>query len=394
MSDLAFHALREYQPGDDRRYIHWRSSAKAGRLLVRQFLDTRRSHVTVLVDTDPEQYRSGRGKTGRTDREPSATCSPPTPPPPSRSDVETAISVGSSIMVRVMLDEQDATIVCGSTRRSAEVRPAGRPRRDGPRRARAGRPATALARRRRPRPRHEHRLPRHRSAPAASRPAAGRRRSSRPEVSKVIVVVDPDADHGIRHGGGLTILTVGRLEQLRTPPRRGGGPMTSPTSRLDPGPAAVRVAHAATTASGRWPAGPAAAPPPPQLVDARLHRRRSSRSRWSASARPSSGSAGSGSALAGLARRPARQPRDRDLPGTRRGDAGSRRGGLPAARRPDRGARGPHRRRAPVRTRPSRRCVAHGGARLEGAAHRAPARRLRGPATWRCRSSSGSSGRP
>ena len=63
MSDLAFHALREYQPGDDRRYIHWRSSAKAGKLLVRQFLDTRRSHVTVIVDPDPEQYRSGHGKT-------------------------------------------------------------------------------------------------------------------------------------------------------------------------------------------------------------------------------------------------------------------------------------------------------------------------------------------
>ena len=62
MSDLAFHALREYQPGDDRRYIHWRSSAKAGRLLVRQFLDTRRSHLSVVVDTDPELVRRRRGR--------------------------------------------------------------------------------------------------------------------------------------------------------------------------------------------------------------------------------------------------------------------------------------------------------------------------------------------
>ena len=49
-SDLAFHTLRDYVTGDDRRHVHWRSTAKAGRLLVRQFQDTRRSQLTLVVD--------------------------------------------------------------------------------------------------------------------------------------------------------------------------------------------------------------------------------------------------------------------------------------------------------------------------------------------------------
>ena len=55
-SDLAFHALRDYAPGDDRRHVHWRTSAKVGRLLVRQFLDTRRSSLCVVVDGRPDGY--------------------------------------------------------------------------------------------------------------------------------------------------------------------------------------------------------------------------------------------------------------------------------------------------------------------------------------------------
>ena len=93
-SDLAFHALREYVPGDDLRHIHWRSSAKVmastgeSSLLVRQYLDTRRSHATIVVDdrltawSDPE-------------------------------DFETAMAVAASIAVRAVLDEFDVSFVCG-----------------------------------------------------------------------------------------------------------------------------------------------------------------------------------------------------------------------------------------------------------------------------------------
>ena len=58
MSDLAFHALREYVPGDDLRHVHWRSSARAGELLVRQYHDTRRNHATVVLDPTPGSYLS------------------------------------------------------------------------------------------------------------------------------------------------------------------------------------------------------------------------------------------------------------------------------------------------------------------------------------------------
>ncbi|GAA1287818.1 MULTISPECIES: DUF58 domain-containing protein [Brachybacterium] len=49
-SDLSFHALRDHAPGDDRRHVHWRTTARTGKLMVRQFEETRRTRVMVALD--------------------------------------------------------------------------------------------------------------------------------------------------------------------------------------------------------------------------------------------------------------------------------------------------------------------------------------------------------
>jgi hypothetical protein len=88
MSDLSFHALREYVVGDDLRHVHWRSSARTGRLYVRQYHDTRRSHSVVLVDDTRAAYADPE-------------------------DFELAMSVAASVVLRVDLDEFDLSMVCG-----------------------------------------------------------------------------------------------------------------------------------------------------------------------------------------------------------------------------------------------------------------------------------------
>lgn len=57
-SDVSFHALRDYVPGDDRRHIHWKSTARTGQIMVRQFEETRRSHLAVLLSTRAADYAS------------------------------------------------------------------------------------------------------------------------------------------------------------------------------------------------------------------------------------------------------------------------------------------------------------------------------------------------
>ena len=109
MSDLSFHALREYVTGDDLRHVHWRSSARHGQLLVRQYLDTRRSHLVVLVDDDPAVYASEEA-------------------------YELAISIAASLLRRGVQDEYDASFFSGSV---TTLRAEGRAALDGTSRAEA-----------------------------------------------------------------------------------------------------------------------------------------------------------------------------------------------------------------------------------------------------------------
>lgn len=57
-SDMSFHAIREYAPGDSRRQVHWKSTAKTGRLMVRQFEESRRSRIAIALDLAEQGYAS------------------------------------------------------------------------------------------------------------------------------------------------------------------------------------------------------------------------------------------------------------------------------------------------------------------------------------------------
>lgn len=84
-SDVSFHALRDYVPGDDRRSVHWRTTARTGRIIVRQFEETMRAHLLVLLSTVRADYAS-------------------------EDDFEMAVSTAASLCVAALRDERQVTM--------------------------------------------------------------------------------------------------------------------------------------------------------------------------------------------------------------------------------------------------------------------------------------------
>lgn len=97
-SDLSFHSLREYVPGDERRAIHWKSTARTGQYMVRQFEETRRSHLMIALALSPEEFGSDE-------------------------EFEMAVSVVGSLGARAIADGREVSVVTSAERTRSGARP-------------------------------------------------------------------------------------------------------------------------------------------------------------------------------------------------------------------------------------------------------------------------------
>lgn len=188
-SDIAFHALREYEPGDDRRFVHWLTTARVGRLMVRQFTDTRRAHLAVVVDGSSASYADP-------------------------DEFETAVSVAASLGVRAMSDEQELSMVVGGRRISCVT---GQAMLDGLAGVETRGRGTSLVS-------QVDELTRTTTGVSLAMVVTGQRPSIADlraatvrfaqDVRTVVVRVEPGAATGFRPVGSTLVLTIGDLEEL------------------------------------------------------------------------------------------------------------------------------------------------------------------------------------
>jgi uncharacterized protein (DUF58 family) len=194
-SDLSFHALRDYVAGDDRRFIHWRTSARTGTLMVRQFEDTRRTRSTVALATGLSDYADA-------------------------DEFELAVSVAASVGLHVLREERELTFIAGATRVDAPTstglldecarlvsQPDGAGTADLPRRVARDRTGASVA-----------------FLVGGSTATQAQRRQSVSRAPAGLRVVQiacrRGAEADVRHDGLATLMTVGDLDDLVRAMRR------------------------------------------------------------------------------------------------------------------------------------------------------------------------------
>ncbi len=202
-SDVSFHALREYLPGDERRYIHWKSTARTGTHMVRQFEETRRSHLVIALSLASTDYAH-------------------------EEEFELAVSVAGSLGVRAIRDARAISVVVGE--RTPDF---------AKRKVLAVSPLSTLTRSRllddlstieqedsALNVRDMARVVADQVAGISvaflvcgSKPTATQLRAASAsfpvDVEVVVIVCDPDVVPGLRRVPGLSVLTIGYLQDLQ-----------------------------------------------------------------------------------------------------------------------------------------------------------------------------------
>ncbi len=202
-ADLSFHALREYVPGDAPRQIHWKSTAKTGTLMVRQYEESRRSRMVVVLATGEDEYAG-------------------------EADFELAVSAAASVGLRGIRDGRDVQVVVGGevpelarrAVRSIQELPTVTTRTLLDALAGVGRAAGVTRLREAARLAGE-------SHPDVSiaflvcgptltaRTLQSIALSFAPGVGVIAVVCDPEARPGVRLLGDIAVVTIGLLDDLR-----------------------------------------------------------------------------------------------------------------------------------------------------------------------------------
>ena len=92
-----FSGLREYRRGDDRRHIHWKSVARTGELVVKEFTQEAPQRHTVILDL----YRPGIGS--------------------SEAEVEDAVSVAGSVLLYLSREGLPSRLLCSDKARGTSA---------------------------------------------------------------------------------------------------------------------------------------------------------------------------------------------------------------------------------------------------------------------------------